>query len=984
MAMPRLATSDLPDAAAIHAGLAERLEQHRAQTDRDPHANPIQLLAESLLEDMLEGQIDRQAVEDLVQRLTRIAFNERARRVRAYLGELDAGQNRERIGALIRQAATDADGALIPFEAFRKIVERRHFGLVFTAHPTFSLKRQLQDVLISLAVQQRADGTPLDKADREKLLDEAERSTHRPEPIINLAEEHRQSLNAIANIRAALAMLYETIYETTRELYPDNWRELKPWLVSVATWVGYDTDGRADITWAMTLSKRIITQRNQLAYYQDKTSQLRATLDDRHPLASHLELIQARLALASKALDDELAVFGAFDSNAPGSDQAVASISRTMVAGLASRLTDGRALGQLVDRALELADDETSIRALWVMRAEIGTSGLTAARSHLRINAIQLHNAIRKAIAMDHAADDPIYHLSYIAAITEKIERARPETINFGSLLNERATAKRAFMLMRQMLTFLDSSEPLRFLIAECETPLTLLAALYFAKQFGIDDKIDISPLFETSTAIERGTELMRGAIRVPAYRAYLERRGRVCIQTGFSDAGRYIGQIAASDAIERVRIGMRDLLVEEGLTHLELVIFDTHGESIGRGAHPAGLSDRFRYYDTAYARTRFDEAGIRIVEETSFQGGDGYTHFLRRDSALAVLTRIVEHILGERSEGADPFYEDDDYGREFFAAIRQFNYRAIANPDYATFLGAYGVNMLYPTGSRALKRQHDRGIGNIDLEHPSQLRAIPHNSILQQLGILANTIGGVGQAVDKNPRRFQELYRESPRFRRLMMMVEYAFMYTDLDVVRAYLELFDAGRWLRQAQLEKRPACEEELRLVAGFVEGLNKHDALMRIYRVFLRDYIELARALREHRRLTRHEGGEPIAIDSEIRDNIHMLHALRIALIKALMRRAVHVPDFSDRLHSTHDEIVANIMRLDVEAALALLRQVFPMSERDAALDFGETATYEAGNGQSYAEEHRTIFAPIEHHYEMIRRISTGIVHHIGALG
>lgn len=972
------------DAAAIHADLAARLDECRAQTDRDPNANPIQLLAEGLLDDMLNDRLDREAIERLVQRLTRTAFNERARRERAYLGELDKSKNLERISALIRQAATAGDGSLVPFEEFQAILERRHFGLVFTAHPTFSLKRELQDVLISLALKQKADGTPLTDADREALLEQAEQSTHRPETVINLDAEHRQSLTAIANTRMALTMLYEAILDTSRELYPERWRDLKPWLVSVATWVGYDTDGRADISWAMTYSKRIITQRDQLAYYQSKIVALRATLDDRHPLASHLELIQARLALASKALDDELAVFGSFKADEPGGDQAIADISRTMVAGLANRLVDGRALGHLVDRALELAEDDTSIRALWVLRAEIGTSGLSAARSHLRINATQLHNAIRKAIDMDHAADDPIYHLSYIAAITEKVEQAKPETINFGSLLNERATAKRAFMVMRQMLTYLDSSEPLRFLIAECETPLTLLAALYFAKLFGIEDKIDISPLFETSTAIERGTELMRGAIRVPAYRAYLEGRGRICIQTGFSDAGRYIGQIAASDAIERVRIGMRDLLVEEGLTHLELVIFDTHGESIGRGAHPAGLGDRFRYYDTAFARARFDDAGIKIVEETSFQGGDGYTHFLLPDSALAVLTRIVEHILADRSEGDDPFYKDDDYGREFFAAIRQFNYRAIANPDYATFLGAYGVNMLFPTGSRALKRQHDRGIGNIDLEHPSQLRAIPHNSILQQLGILANTIGGVGQAVDKNPGRFQELYRESPRFRRLMMMVENAFMFTDLDVVRAYLDLFDAGRWLRQAQLEKRAACEEELRAVAGFVEGLNMHDALMRVFRIFLRDYIELARALREHRRLTRHEGGEPIAIDTEIRDNIHMLHGLRIALIKALMRRAVHIPDFSDRLHSTHDEIVANIMRLDVEAALSLLRQVFPISEHDAALDFGEAATYEAGNGQSYAEEHRTIFQPIEHQYEMIRRISTGIVHHIGALG
>ena len=36
-------------------------------------------------------------------------------------------------------------------------------------------------------------------------------------------------------------------------------------------------------------------------------------------------------------------------------------------------------------------------------------------------------------------------------------------------------------MTMTQMLKHLDGSEPIRFLIAECDTPFTLLTALYFA-----------------------------------------------------------------------------------------------------------------------------------------------------------------------------------------------------------------------------------------------------------------------------------------------------------------------------------------------------------------------------------------------------------------------------------------------------------------------------------------------------------------------
>ena len=66
-----------------------------------------------------------------------------------------------------------------------------------------------------------------------------------------------------------------------------------------------------------------------------------------------------------------------------------------------------------------------------------------------------------------------------------------------------------------------------------------------------------------------------------------IRRRGRLCLQTGYSDAGRFIGQIPASLAVERTRIKLSELIVKCGLTDVELIIFDTHGESIGRGSHP-------------------------------------------------------------------------------------------------------------------------------------------------------------------------------------------------------------------------------------------------------------------------------------------------------------------------------------------------------------------------------------------------------------
>jgi phosphoenolpyruvate carboxylase len=429
----------------------------------------------------------------------------------------------------------------------------------------------------------------------------------------------------------------------------------------------------------------------------------------------------------------------------------------------------------------------------------------------------------------------------------------------------------------------------------------------------------------------------------------------------------------------------MAEVLASHGLADLELTIFDPHGESIGRGAHPGGFADRLRYYDTPESRRRFAAAGIQLREESSFQGGDGYLYFLAPESAFAVTTRVLEHCLGPIDEADDPFYAQQDYIDEFFAAVEGFNKRLIDDPCYASFLGAYGVNMLYPTGSRALRRQTDGGGARAALDHPSQLRAIPHNSILQQLGILANTIGGVGEAVAKDPDRFHGLYRESPRFRRLMTMVEHAFKFTDLEVVKAYVDLFDPEPWLLRAAAAKEQSDQEELRTVADYLERINLHDRLARIHRVFHRDYMDLARALREHRRMTRDAGEQPIAVDPETRDNLHLLHALRLALIQRLMVLAVRVPDFSDRHATTHDTMVVRLIHLDVEPALQILGEIFPVTEEDEpALDFGEAASYRSAGGQSYLTEHVTLFRPIARDYELIRRISSGISYQVGAVG
>ncbi len=173
------------------------------------------------------------------------------------------------------------------------------------------------------------------------------------------------------------------------------------------------------------------------------------------------------------------------------------------------------------------------------------------------------------------------------------------------------------------------------------------MTALYYARLFGIEDHVEISPLFETAEAFERGHHVIEEALKSRHYRDYLKRQGKIAVQFGYSDSGRFIGQMAATFRIEHLRLRIAHLLHSNGLGNLEVILFNTHGESIGRGGHPLTLADRIRYVAPPVNHAEFERRGIVIREELSFQGGDGYLAFFTPAGALAALRQITAFALG-------------------------------------------------------------------------------------------------------------------------------------------------------------------------------------------------------------------------------------------------------------------------------------------------------------------------------------------------
>ena len=163
----------------------------------------------------------------------------------------------------------------------------------------------------------------------------------------------------------------------------------------------------ADIVWTTTFAKRLMVQLDQLRHYRRLATACLERARHEPNAAPLLELLEARLALAIKSAEDDLVVL-----DHPGAEDAewrirLARVAREMTSSQATRLADARQVSDLVERALAGVQDDGLATQLCILRAELATQGLTAAGTHVRINAVQLHNAIRKTIGMDHRAGRP-------------------------------------------------------------------------------------------------------------------------------------------------------------------------------------------------------------------------------------------------------------------------------------------------------------------------------------------------------------------------------------------------------------------------------------------------------------------------------------------------------------------------------------------------------------------------------------------------
>ena len=124
-----------------------------------------------------------------------------------------------------------------------------------TPEELYAILRLRSEVFV---VEQNCVYQDLDNKDQKALHQALTGATSEHDrDAITLDSEHRAAMDALARAQDARDAMVRTLLGQARQHWPDQWRSLAPLPLRFASWVGYDMDGRTDITWSASLGFRL-------------------------------------------------------------------------------------------------------------------------------------------------------------------------------------------------------------------------------------------------------------------------------------------------------------------------------------------------------------------------------------------------------------------------------------------------------------------------------------------------------------------------------------------------------------------------------------------------------------------------------------------------------------------------------------------------------------------------------------------------------
>ncbi|KAI3932374.1 hypothetical protein MKW92_010309 [Papaver armeniacum] len=665
-----------------------------------------------------------------------------------------------------------------PEEVFDAL-KNQTVDLVFTAHPTQSVRRSLlqkhgriRDCLAQLYAK---DITPDDKQELDEALQREIQAAFRTDEI------RRTPPTPQDEMRAGMSYFYETIWKALKNLGINDRVPYNAPLIQFSSWMGGDRDGNPRVTPEVTRDVCLFARMMASNLYYSQIEDLM------------FELSMWRCSDELRVRADELHRFSKKDSKhyiefwrkVPPSEPypvyQTRERSRHLLSNEISEVPEEATYTNLEQflEPLELCyrslcscgDQAIADGSLLDFLRQVSTFGLSLLRLDIR------QESDRHTDVMDAITN----HLG-IGSYREWSEERRQEWI-LSELGGKRPLFGPDLPKTEEIADVLDTFHVLSdsfgaYIISIATSPSDVLAVELLQRECYVKNPLRVVPLFEKLADLEAAPAAMARLFSVEWYRNRIDGKQEVMI--GYSDSGKDAGRFSAAWQLYKAQ---EDLIKVAKQFAVKLTMFHGRGGTVGRGGGPTHLAILSQPPDTIQGSLRVTVQG-EVIEQ-SFGEDPLCFRTLQRYTA-ATLEHGMHPPVSPKPEWRALMDEmaiisTDKYRSIVFQEPRFIEYFHLATPELE--FGRMNI------GNRPSKRKPSGGI--------ESLRAIPWIFAWTQTRFHLPVWLGFGavfkHVIEKditNLHIFQEMYNQWPFFRVTIDLVEMVFAKGDPGIAALYDKL--------------------------------------------------------------------------------------------------------------------------------------------------------------------------------------------------
>ncbi len=744
-----------------------------------------------------------------------------------------------------------------PSEAKRKevLVKLRHIAhLMFERDRSHLLPREEQN-LIQILMEEIEElwQTRLTRANKKTVADEVDFGLYFITSVI----------------MDVVIQVYADLEASLNKHYPEaDWSQ-PPGLLRFASWIGGDRDGNPNVTSDVTLQTLATLRAAARHHYIEEVTFLR----------EHLTQAVDEIPV-SKALQDAVAQYPHLEERYPGEiyrqqmslileklEQDSYQTSRELLTDL---LLIDESLRQ--NRGIHVADGalKTLIRKVRLFGLHLTPLDI---REDGRLHAAALDELFRHYGLVENYQELPEEEKQ--ALLTREIANPRPLFPTNIEHLSD--TTQRIITTWRMIAEAHRRYTPIvidSVIASMSQYPSDVLAMLLFATEVGVQNDVDLVPLFETIDDLHRAPQVMQTLFENPEYQKYLQARDvgrglRQQVMIGYSDSSKDGGILASN---WHLYTAQQEITAACEAHNVSVQLFHGRGGSIGRGGGPTNRAILSQPPESLRGGIKITEQGEVIAYRYSnSEIARRHLHQVMHAAIIALGAPTGQHKIQNIWREA----------MDFISEVGRQKYRAFVyeNPNFLEYWQeATPINELAQMNisSRPAKRKKQGGF--------AAMRAIPWVFSWMQSRAIIPSWYGVGTAFQTFVQEhesglaiLQDMYTEWPFFRALVQNIEMDVAKADMGIAEQYANLVQ-NETIRQSM----------------FHDILEEHSLTTRM----------ICMVLDQERLLDR----TPVMQRSIERRNPYVdpLNFIQVALLKQLRTLTPDAPEYSDVLR----EVLATI--------------------------------------------------------------------------